>query len=129
MNRVRIYCCAALVASACRPAVAAEVRREIEFPDLAGYQTIACDLHMHTVFSDGLVWPTVRVAEAWRQGLDAMAITDHIEYQPHKDDVSTRHNRPYELVVEAAQVSRPVAGEGRRKSPATRRRATSMRSS
>jgi hypothetical protein len=39
----------------------------------------------------------VRVDEAWRMGLDAISITDHIEYQPHRDDVPTHHNRPYEL--------------------------------
>ena len=76
---------------------AAESRREIPFPDLPGYQTLVCDFHMHTVFSDGSVWPTVRVGEAWRQGLDAISIADHIEYQPHKDDVPTRHGRSYEL--------------------------------
>lgn len=81
----------------------AEVRHEIHFPDLPGYQTVKCDLHMHTVFSDGLVWPTVRVAETWRQGLDVIAITDHIEHQPHKDDVPTKHNRPYELALDAAK--------------------------
>lgn len=27
---------------------------------------------MHTVFSDGLVWPSIRVAEAWMEGLDAI---------------------------------------------------------
>jgi hypothetical protein len=80
-----------------------EVRHEICFPDLQGYKTLACDLHMHTVFSDGEVWPTVRVSETWRQGLDAMAITDHVEYQPHKEDVPTKHNRPYELAEEAAR--------------------------
>jgi hypothetical protein len=81
----------------------AEVRREVHFPDLPGYKTLVCDFHMHTVFSDGEVWPTVRVEEAWRQGLDAMAITDHIEYQPHKDDVPTKHNRSYELAEGAAR--------------------------
>ena len=81
----------------------ADVRREIAFPDLPGYQTLKCDFHMHTVFSDGRVWPTVRVDEAWRLGLDALAITDHIEYQPHKDDVPTQHNRPYELARDAAK--------------------------
>jgi hypothetical protein len=58
---------------------------------------------MHTVFSDGLVWPTVRVKEAWRQGLDVISLTDHIEYQPHKDDVKTNHNRPYEMVKDQAK--------------------------
>ena len=44
----------------------ADVRREIRFPDLPGCGTLKCDFHMHTVFSDGEVWPPVRVAEAWR---------------------------------------------------------------
>ena len=80
-----------------------EVRHEIHFPDLPGYRTLACDLHMHTVFSDGNVWPTVRVNETWRQGLDAIAIADHIEYQPHKMDLPTKHGRSYELAESAAK--------------------------
>ncbi len=78
-------------------------RHEIAFPDLPGYKTLKCDLHMHTVFSDGYVWPTVRVDEAWRTGLDAIAISDHIEYQPFKGDVPTKHNRPYELAADRAR--------------------------
>ncbi len=74
------------------------------FPDVPGYKTLVCDLHMHTVFSDGNVWPTVRVDEAWRQGLDVLSITDHIEYQPHKGDIPTNHDRPYELAAETAKV-------------------------
>jgi hypothetical protein len=58
---------------------------------------------MHTVFSDGMVWPTVRVDEAEREGLDAISITDHIEYQPKKDDVPTNHNRPYEIALQRAK--------------------------
>jgi len=81
----------------------AQVRQEIRFPDVAGYRTLKCDLHMHTVFSDGLVWPTVRVDEAWRQGLDAISITDHIEYKPHRDDVSVDQNRPFELAAARAR--------------------------
>ena len=73
------------------------VRKEIRIPEVPGYVTIVCDLHMHTVFSDGSVWPTVRIQEAWREGLDALSITDHIEYQPHSEDIPTQHNRPYEL--------------------------------
>jgi hypothetical protein len=80
-----------------------DVRREINIPDILDYKTLKCDLHMHTVFSDGLVWPTVRVDEAWRQGLDAISITDHIEYQPHKKDVPTNHKRPYEIAVSQAK--------------------------
>jgi len=72
-------------------------RTPVNIPDVPGYVTLKCDLHIHTVFSDGYVWPTVRAEEAWREGLDAIAITDHIEYQPHKADVNTNHNRSYEI--------------------------------
>ncbi|MGC3957335.1 MAG: Sb-PDE family phosphodiesterase [Verrucomicrobiota bacterium] len=72
-------------------------RTPVNIPDVPGYVTLKCDFHIHTVFSDGLVWPSVRSEEAWRQGLDAIAITDHIEYQPHKADVSTNHNRSYQI--------------------------------
>jgi predicted metal-dependent phosphoesterase TrpH len=72
-------------------------RTAVNIPDIPGYVTLKCDLHMHTMFSDGGVWPTVRVEEAWREGLDAIAITDHIEYLPHKNDVSTNLNRSVEI--------------------------------
>ncbi len=52
---------------------------------------------MHTVFSDGDVWPTVRVQEAWNEGLDVISITDHIEYQPHSGDMDADHNRAFEV--------------------------------
>lgn len=72
-------------------------RTAVNIPDVPGYLTLKCDLHTHTVFSDGYVWPTVRSEEAWREGLDAIAITDHIEYQPHRADITTNHNRSYQI--------------------------------
>jgi len=78
---------------------------KINFPDIMGYKTLKCDFHMHTVFSDGQVWPTTRVTEAVRQGLDAIAITDHIEYQPHKDDIPTNHGRPRLLAARRRDIS------------------------
>ncbi len=80
-----------------------QTRTEINIPDLPGFSTLKCDFHMHTVFSDGNVWPTIRVAEAWRDGLDAIAITDHIEYQPHKDDIPKNLNRSYEIALPYAK--------------------------
>ena len=65
----------------------AQVRNEIRVPDPEGYRTLKCDFHIHTVFSDGLVWPTVRVDEAYREGLDAIALTEHLEYRPHRQDI------------------------------------------
>lgn len=75
----------------------AQKRREIIIPDLQGYKTLKCDFHIHTVFSDGNVWPTTRVEEAWREGLDVISITDHLEYQPHKHYVDTNHNNAFEV--------------------------------
>jgi len=80
----------------------AQERKEIQIPDLNGFITLKCDFHMHTVFSDGLVWPTIRVKEAYMEGLDAIAITDHIEYTPHKDDLKASFNRSYELMKDDA---------------------------
>ncbi|HIA49919.1 MAG TPA: hypothetical protein EYN90_04960, partial [Acidobacteria bacterium] len=31
--------------------------RAIQFPDVPGFRTVVVDLHTHSVFSDGLVWP------------------------------------------------------------------------
>lgn len=77
--------------------ISAQSRRVIHIPDIEGYRTLKCDFHMHTVFSDGTVWPTVRVEEAWKEGLDAISITDHIEYRPHSKDVVADHNRSFEI--------------------------------
>lgn len=57
------------------------------YPNIEGYQTLKTDLHIHTVFSDGKVWPNIRVQEALRENLDAISLTEHLEYQPHLDDI------------------------------------------
>lgn len=81
-------------------------QRPIEFPDVEGFHTMVCDLHMHSVFSDGAVWPHIRVEEALRDGLDCIAITEHLEYQPHKDDIPhPDRNRAFEIASNAADQS------------------------
>ncbi|MDX9755870.1 MAG: histidinol-phosphatase [bacterium] len=82
--------------------VVSSAKQEVPFPDIPGYQTLKCDLHSHTVFSDGLVWPTVRVEVAWREDLDVLVISDHIEYQPHREDIPTNLNRSYQLASGSA---------------------------
>ena len=57
-------------------------RKEIVLPQVNGYNVYKADLHIHTIFSDGLVHPKYRVMEAWQDGLDVFAMTDHIEYRP-----------------------------------------------
>ena len=73
------------------------VRDNIDIPGFDGYEALKCDFHIHTVFSDGKVWPDVRVNEAWQQGLDAIAITDHIEYRPFKGKVLGDLNESYNI--------------------------------
>ena len=78
--------------------------RKITFPDVPGYQTLVCDLHIHTVFSDGSVWPNIRVQEAILDGVDVISLTEHIEYQPHKEDIPhPDRNRSFHIAVEAAK--------------------------
>jgi len=72
--------------------------RKIEFPNLPGFKTLVCDLHMHTVFSDGSVWPNIRVMEANKDGLDVIATTEHLEYLSWVNDIpQPDRNRSYEL--------------------------------
>ncbi len=84
------------------PAYHQEERHPITFPKVDGYFVLVCDFHTHTMFSDGLVWPEYRVAEAWCDGLDALAITDHIEYLPYKKYLNSDHNTSYEIAKPAA---------------------------
>ena len=77
-----------------------QYRNEISIPGFDGYMALKCDFHIHTVFSDGLVWPSIRVQEAWQEGLDAIAITDHIEYRPFGDIVVSDHNKSFSIAKE-----------------------------
>ncbi|MEM7362432.1 MAG: Sb-PDE family phosphodiesterase [Pseudomonadota bacterium] len=77
--------------------------REIRFPDTAEYQVLVTDLHTHSVFSDGHVWPNVRVAEAARDGVDVLAITEHLEYQPHQRRIPNQdRNAAFQEAISAS---------------------------
>lgn len=97
----------------------AQSRKNLRLPLIPGFYILKGDFHMHTPFSDGSVWPADRVHEAWRDGLDIIAITDHLEYNPNKTDVSTDLNRPYEIakpvadqygiiLIKAAEITRSM---------------------
>lgn len=61
-------------------------RKEIMIPStLNGYNVYKADLHTHSIFSDGLVHPKWRVYEAWQDGLDVMAVTEHIENRAYEN--------------------------------------------
>jgi hypothetical protein len=78
--------------------------KAITFPDVPNYKTLKTDFHQHTVFSDGNVWPTIRVSEALRENLDVISLTEHLEYQPHKEDIPhPDRNRSFELALAEAK--------------------------
>lgn len=77
-------------------------REIINIPNVNGLTVLKCDFHMHTVFTDGHVWPNVRVQEAWKEGLDAISFTEHVEYRPHEADVKPSNLRPHELAKNLA---------------------------
>lgn len=64
-------------------------RMEIVIPQVNGYNVYKADLHTHTIYSDGSVLPKYRVMEAWQDGLDIMAVTEHVEYRPAEGDMVT----------------------------------------
>ena len=54
-------------------------RTNFVLPQVDGLNCYTADLHAHTIYSDGELSPEERVKEAWCDGLDILAITDHIE--------------------------------------------------
>ena len=59
-------------------------RAEFVLPEVNGYTVYKADLHTHTIYSDADCTPELRVREAWYDGLDVLAITDHVEYRRHE---------------------------------------------
>ena len=89
-------------------------RKEIVLPQVNGYNVYKADLHTHTVFSDGQANSTFRVNEAWLDGLDIMAVTEHIEYRSFEDIMvrytKNYHGGKYEKAVNNRIDKKPVEG-------------------
>ena len=81
--------------------IEAQTRVEYKLPDIPGFVTLKGDFHIHTFYSDGSVAPEDRVKEAWRDGLDVIAITDHIEY-PNNQFSPIDLNKSYDLAIKTA---------------------------
>jgi hypothetical protein len=62
-------------------------RHEIVLPQVNGYTIYKADLHTHSIYSDGDATPEWRVKEAWYDGLDVLAITEHVEYRRHEGNM------------------------------------------
>ena len=71
-----------------------DIRTNIVIPQVNGYNVYKAELHCHTIYSDGQVTPTWRVREAWLDGLDIIAITDHLEVRRYEPTI-LKHLRKY----------------------------------
>ena len=101
---VQIICSFSMVVSAQESTHSHSLGTSLQFPNIMGYQTLKCDLHQHTVFSDGDVWPSIRVRESLMDNLDAISLTEHLEYQPHLGDIPNKdRNRSYQIALKEAK--------------------------
>ena len=79
-------------------------RTEIILPQVKGYNIYKGDFHVHTIYSDGEVTPRERVREAWYDGLDIIALTDHLELRSYEKFMLKAHapynpdGKPYEYI-------------------------------
>lgn len=89
----------------------------MDIPDIPGYITLKCDFHLHTVYSDGSVWPNFRVNEAVRDGLDVIAMTDHIDFEAYPEFIEKDYNKPYEIAKKAAESKGLIVIKGGEISP------------
>ncbi|MCL2348129.1 MAG: hypothetical protein FWC50_07685 [Planctomycetaceae bacterium] len=95
-------------------------RRQITIPNVGDWQVLKGDFHIHTIFSDGTLWPKERVIEAAGNGLDVIAITDHIEYRPNLGgssglklaDRNDDHNISYDIAKPEADQRKIILVRG-----------------
>ena len=91
-------------------------RKEIILPTVNGYTPYKADLHMHSIYSDGVMKYTGRgrILEAWRDGLDVIAVTDHMGVKVYKDKAGVttpekekvkRGTRPAQAVKDAVTLA------------------------
>lgn len=74
-------------------------RKLVRIPDVPGYKTLKCDFHIHTIYADAEVYPKGRVREAWADGLDVIAMTEHIGTFKNKIENLTDQNLPWEIAA------------------------------
>lgn len=90
---------------------------KIQLPNIPGYITLKGDFHLHTVYSDGYVWPTTRVNEAAEAGLDVISITEHTDFERYPDEIKRDRNRAYDIAAEQGKKSDVIVIRGAEISP------------
>ncbi|PYV07541.1 MAG: hypothetical protein DMG07_28425 [Acidobacteria bacterium] len=113
------------------PRVKRLVRKDLVFPKVGEYQVVTGDFHLHTIFSGGSVLPSERIYEAYSDGLDVLAITDHAEYMKTAmpDDTGRAYTQVKDLaaslglvLIRGAEVSTVYSAENELMSEVTARK-------
>ena len=90
-------------------------RNVFTMPQINGYNVYKADLHTHSIFSDGHLSMELRMKEAWADGLDVYAVTEHAEYRPH-EEIYVRWMKGYlpegTVAVNNRLVNDPASKEG-----------------
>ena len=76
-------------------------RHEIILPSVNGYTPFKADLHIHTSYADGVMNVKGRMEEAWSDGLDIIAATEHLSIRPVAD-------KEGQVTPESAKVKRSL---------------------
>lgn len=100
---LRLLWCSLLCAGTLVGQETKERNTKIQLPDIPGYITLKADFHLHTVFSDGHVWPSFRVREAQRDGLDVISLTEHIDYEGFPDQIQYDREAGFEIAKKRAE--------------------------
>ena len=98
-----ILCCSLLCISTVVGQQSKQRNTKIQLPDIPGYITLKADFHLHTVFSDGHVWPSFRVREAQRDGLDVISLTEHIDYEGFPELLDYNREAGFKIAQERAE--------------------------
>lgn len=79
MKKIYLFLCVCALGT-----LSMSAQNKIIIPDTKDYLVLTGDMHIHTVFSDGTVWPTTRVDEAAAEGVEVLCMTDHIDDRHNK---------------------------------------------
>ena len=77
-------------------------RKLVRIPDVPGYRTLKCDFHIHTIYADAEVYPRGRVREAWADGLDVIAMTEHVGTYKNEVEKLKDQDLPWRIAAKEA---------------------------
>lgn len=94
----------------------AGAQNRVIIPDTDNHLVLTGDMHLHTIFSDGNVWPVTRVDEAVSEGVEVICITDHLDGRHqklvNKGVFNSDRNYSYEVAAKYARTQGVIVIHG-----------------